>query len=895
MRWKCGMELQRNGLVLAGFLVIALVFIAPVQAAVVMIDNMTAGGIPGAITAAGTGGTVILQPGTYNQHDIAIPHDITIRANTSFGGTAADTIIDAQSSGRIFFNTGGQALTIDNLTLQHGRTMAGGAIYNNGGTVTITGSTITGCTASDNGGAIYNDGGTVTITGSTFSGCSATGNGGTIHASGSGTVTIDMSGFTGNPSDYSANNGGAIYADSVTVSIDSTTFSDFSATQGGTIFTNGGTCTITATTFSGGWAGDDGGAIYNTGPLTITSSTFSGSGANMEGGAIENTGSLTVASSVFEDCRANNNGGAINNGGTLTMSGSTITGCTASYNGGAIDNGGTLTMSGSTITGCTATNYGGAIHSSGHLTVTSSTFTGNAAAGGAGSAIYSYGSGSSIHFSRFYQNLYPVGGVVCSPTSVEAQDNWWGTSNNPNTHTMGYVSESPWLVLGITADPASIDTYGTSAIRTNLTYNKTAGSHPVGDTSGMGHVPDGITNTFAMVSGSGAVLPLTDGTANGIAQTTFTPLYGETVNISGTVDDQTVYIEIPVAQTAPVPTGITPNTGVNTSSVAITNLAGSSFTIIGTTNVVLMRTGYTNITATVVTVVDNTQITCTLPITGAEPGGWDVVVINPDGQEGVLANGFTITAPAPTPVPTAVPSTYRPDDGSGETLSDFPSSGFPLMTVTVNIGGDSKAWQAVVTGTKLSDLIVTGTVQSGSGSNVTALPGIVFQYISLVPARYNTITNAVINFTVPQSWLDENHIDPKSIVLYRQIANGWEALPTSVLYAKDGTVYYSAESAGFSLFAIAGTPAVATPALTTGTSFGSVVEEQATLQNVATEIPATKQTTAPPAATPQPAAPVPLLNIVLIIAAIGILAGSGFMVRRWWIRRQNPALFRQSD
>ena len=38
------------------------------------------------------------------------------------------------------------------------------------------------------------------------------------------------------------------------------------------------------------------------------------------------------------------------------------------------------------------------------------------------------------------------------------------------------------------------------------------------------------------------------------------------------------------------------------------------------------------------------------------------------------------------------------------------------MTVTVNIGGDSKAWQAIVTGTKLSDLIVTGTVQPGSGS-----------------------------------------------------------------------------------------------------------------------------------------------------------------------------------
>jgi hypothetical protein len=33
-------------------------------------------------------------------------------------------------------------------------------------------------------------------------------------------------------------------------------------------------------------------------------------------------------------------------------------------------------------------------------------------------------------------------------------------------------------------------------------------------------------------------------------------------------------------------------------------------------------------------------------------------------------------------------------------------------------------------------------------------------------------------------------------------------------------------------------------------------------------------------ATPQTPAPSPLLNIILVIAAIGVLAGGGFMVRR---------------
>lgn len=217
------------------------------------------------------------------------------------------------------------------------------------------------------------------------------------------------------------------------------------------------------------------------------------------------------------------------------------------------------------------------------------------------------------------------------------------------------------------------------------------------------------------------------------------------------------------------------------------------------------------------------------------------------------------------------------------------------MTVTVNIGGDSKAWQAIVTGTKLSELIVTGTVQNGPGDNRTAPPGTVYQYISLVPARYSSITNAVIGFTVPQSWLDDNHITPGSIVLYHQTANGWEALPTTLLYTKDGTVYFSAQSTGFSLFAIAGTPAAATPTISTVVTPVSLVQEQATTRAIATKAPVTSQTTEPPAMAAQPAAPSPLLNIVLVVAAIGILAGGGFMVRRWWIRRQNPALFRVYD
>jgi hypothetical protein len=895
--------------ILAGFLIITFFMTgAPVAAAVVTIDNSQSIqiAIDNLVASPDLTDTLVLNPGTYAEYDIVIKKNITIQANTSYGHDASDTVIDAMKLGRIFDSSADHDLTIDNLTMRntsYNRFYEGGAIkVGDGGSLTVTSSAFTGCSVLSYGGAISVTSGTLTVTSTTFTDC------------------------------YSSL-GGAIYAGASTVLITASTFTRCSGIEGGAI-ANTGTLTVTSSEFISCTVTQDvdgeakGGAIANSGTLTVTSSTFTDCSAQnahyvSTGGAIFNRGTATISSSTFNNCHTGTGaydlgGGAISNdfGGTLSVTSSSFNGCSAVV-GGAIDNWeSTLTLTGTTFSGCSASRYGGAINSAGApgFAVASSSFTGCTATTGGG-AIAVSGSGApsilssdfdscsagsdgggavlsfpatTIHFSRFHGNTASGSGTAVRfvSSSSTATNNWWSSNSGPGAAYSGNpAAVASWLVLGITADPASIGIADTSAIRTNLTFDSDGGAHPPAG----GHVPDNIINTFAMVSGSGSVSPLTDGTVNGVVQTTFTPLYGETVNISGTVDDQTVYIELPVTWPAPAVTGITPNTGFNVSDIAITNLAGLGF--LGGAEVRLVRAGHANITATGVTVVSPSQITCTLPITHAEAGAWDVVVVNPDGQEGVLPGGFTIriAGPGPTaPVPTL--DTSGNDDG-------FPSLSNPLMTVTVNIGGDSKAWQAVVTGTGLKDLIVTGIVQHGAGDNVTAPPGIVYQYISLVPVRFTGISKAVIHFTVPQEWLDENHIDPKSIVLYHQTANGWEALPTSMLSMKDGTVYFSAQSTGFSLFAIAGTPTVATPPGIAATReiVSTPVQEKAPVPAAVVKTPVATQTTAPPAASPQPAAPSPLLNIVLVIAAIGILAGGGFMARRWWIQRQNPALFREHD
>ncbi|WP_287153841.1 DUF1349 domain-containing protein, partial [Candidatus Solincola tengchongensis] len=92
----------------------------------------------------------------------------------------------------------------------------------------------------------------------------------------------------------------------------------------------------------------------------------------------------------------------------------------------------------------------------------------------------------------------------------------------------------------------------------------------------------------------------------------------------------------------PVPPTVTyvdPSLGINE--------AGATITVLGTgfkegAAVRLRKAGEDDIEATNITVLDATTITCDLDLNGVPVGSWDVVVINPDGQEGVLGGGFTV-------------------------------------------------------------------------------------------------------------------------------------------------------------------------------------------------------------------------------------------------------------
>ena len=98
---------------------------------------------------------------------------------------------------------------------------------------------------------------------------------------------------------------------------------------------------------------------------------------------------------------------------------------------------------------------------------------------------------------------------------------------------------------------------------------------------------------------------------------------------------------------SPSVANITPSTGLNTTSISGVLIGGSGFQPGATVN--LTQSGI-NIQADPVVVNNQSYITCTLPITGAATGAWNIKVINNDTQFNPSSPTFTITAP---PAPTA--------------------------------------------------------------------------------------------------------------------------------------------------------------------------------------------------------------------------------------------------
>ncbi len=107
---------------------------------------------------------------------------------------------------------------------------------------------------------------------------------------------------------------------------------------------------------------------------------------------------------------------------------------------------------------------------------------------------------------------------------------------------------------------------------------------------------------------------------------------------------------------------------------------------------------------------------------------------------------------------------------------------------------------------------VTGKVEVLNSLPKTVLKspeGEVYQYMNIVIGNQTfgesgSFENAVVDFKVPRSWVEENHVDEESLTLNRYHDNSWVRLKTEKTEEDDEFLYFRAETPGFSCYSITG-------------------------------------------------------------------------------------------
>lgn len=230
---------------------------------------------------------------------LLIAEDLTING---LGRDSLSIAAGLDYAGRIFEVQGGVTMQISGLSIRNSSQPGDGGVFLNAGTLTIDSCDLSG--DGDNGGAIYNNGGGVTLRSSIVTGFASMGDGGGIYTLG-GTVDITDSTFDLNSA----------------------------ATAGAALFNRGGTVTVARSTFMNGDTTGSCGGVLNTGDtghMELVNCTFSGNFATLAGGAICNQGlaSLTVEYSTITQNTAENAGGIYNNNATINVRNTIIAGNT---------------------------------------------------------------------------------------------------------------------------------------------------------------------------------------------------------------------------------------------------------------------------------------------------------------------------------------------------------------------------------------------------------------------------------------------------------------------------------------------------------------------------------------------------------------------------------------
>jgi CSLREA domain-containing protein len=458
--------------------------------------------------------------------DLDVTDDLTING----GGTTTTVIQAGTSSingiDRVLDVYSGVTVEVNHLWIRHGRTPTiageedGGGIRTDTTSMLILNNSYVGSNTADwRGGGIYSRG-TLTLDDSIvgFNTADSIGSGGGIYNVG-GTLTLTNSTVANNHALYS---GGGVYNYSGTLTLNDSTVANNAAetTHGGGIYNYSGTLTLNNTTVSTNTAGVHGGGILNGGTLTLNSATVADNTADSDhdvsgnGGGIWNDAWLILKNSTVADNTAIYGGGIYNDGdNTVLLSKSTVADNDCGYSGGGIYNDNSLAtvrLLKSTVNGNDAgMGHGGGIcNSGGDLSLDNCTVSGNTS-GQSGGGIYTGGS------------LWLEFTTVASNTADRDAD---ASGDGGGVYVSGGTAQTRNTIIGDNQDWQSHapDCWGTLTSEGYNLLEDTAGctfTPTTGDITGwdpnLGSLGDngGPTWTHALQSTSRAIEEIDDGTS----------------------------------------------------------------------------------------------------------------------------------------------------------------------------------------------------------------------------------------------------------------------------------------------------------------------------------------------------------------------------------------------
>jgi len=198
--------------------------------------------------------------------------------------------------------------------------------------------------------------------------------------------------------------------------------------------------------------------------------------------------------------------------------------------------------------------------------------------------------------------------------------------------------------------------------------------------------------------------------------------------------------------------------------------------------------------------------------------------------------------------------------GSGKTVTFSKSETLAVTEITVTVKNK-------VTNAKIK--VDTGSLPSGV-SVPSSAKGSVYKYITITKTSMtdNDVSKGIIKFKVKKEWLTDKSYGKDTIILHRYYDNKWNKLTTTRDSQDTTYYYYSAESPGFSTFAITAEKAT-TKTTETKTTIKEVLKEEKSEaeENVTTEEPEEE----PPVEAPPKEEKEAKSNTTLIVTLIAVI------------------------